>query len=45
MKDPDAKGITTVKQVADIIEPILDSCELDYNNVTKIELVDGGQCF
>ena len=45
MKDPDAKGITMVKQVADIIEPILDSCKLDYNNVTKIELVDGGNAF
>ena len=45
MKDLNAKGITTVKQVADIIEPILDDCQVEYNNVTKIELVDGGNCF
>lgn len=45
MRDPSIKGITTVKQVADIIEPILDDCTLDHNDVTKIKLTDDGNAF
>ena len=44
MTDPDIKGISTMKQVVDIIQSKLDKCNLDYNTIIEVLLDDGGQC-